>query len=127
MDKLHNNSILENISSGGHSFNYFYYEITNYNDNDLSNEIQNFMDNNIVSYVAKRKKAEIYCFFYPKKWWNRRINLNDTEEISDNGLIYDRDLIALVAYRLDENKNYIKKILIYNKKEIMYEKEEILN
>ena len=49
------------------------------------------------------------------------------EEISDNGLIYDRDLIALVEFILDENKNYIKKIIVYNKKEIMYERKEILD
>ena len=65
--------------------------------------------------------------FYTKRWWYRRINLNDTEEISDNGLIYDRDLIALVEFILDENKNYIKKIIVYNKKEIMYERKEILD
>ena len=53
--------------------------------------------------------------------------MNDTEEISDNGLIYDRDLIALVEFILDENKNYIKKIIVYNKKEIMYERKEILD
>ena len=65
--------------------------------------------------------------FFTKRWWYRRINLNDTEEISDNGLIYDRDLIALVEFILDENKNYIKKIIVYNKKEIMYERKEILD
>lgn len=130
MDKLHNDRVLHIISeTPSYKFNYLYYEIKNYDDNNhlnLANEIEHFVDNNHISHVAKNKGIEIYYFFYPRKWGNKRINLDDAEEISDNGLIYDRDLIALVAFRLDENKNYIKKILVYDEKKILYEKEEVL-
>ena len=122
MDKSYNARILQIMNeNSSYKFNYFYYEIKNYTHNDQSKvayEREDFVDN---------RRAEIYCFFYTKRWWYRKINLNDTEEISDNGLIYDRDLIALVEFILDENKNYIKKIIVYNKKEIMYERKEILD
>ena len=131
MDKSYNARILQIMNEhSSYKFNYFYYEIKNYTPKDYSKvayEIEDFVDNSYISFIAKNKRAEIYCFFYPKRWWYRRINLNDTEEISDNGLIYDRDLIALVEFILDENKNYIKKIIVYNKKEIMYERKEILD
>ena len=131
MDKSYNARILQIMNeNSSYKFNYFYYEIKNYTHKDYSKvayEIEDFIDNSYISSIAKNKRAEIYCFFYTKRWWYRRINLNDTEEISDNGLIYDRDLIALVEFILDENKNYIKKIIVYNKKEIMYERKEILD
>lgn len=130
MNTFHNDRVLHIMKKNpSYKFNYFYYEVRNYdisNCLNLANKIEHFVDNNPISDVAKNKGIEIYYFFYPKKWWNRKINLNDTEEVSDNGLIYDRDLIALVSFRVDENRKYVKKTLVYDNKKIMYEKEKIL-
>jgi len=84
MDKSYNARILQIMNeNSSYKFNYFYYEIKNYTHKDYSKvayEIEDFVDNSYISSIAKNKRAEIYCFFYTKRWWYRRINLNDTEE-----------------------------------------------